>query len=95
MPDAAKHILSGIQYRYLYRQDGDIVSNPAGLKPKQARRVYTNLDIEDFDPDRDPVLFDNEKTRWFFSIKGTSVQLKSCPACRETYDPEHFHVCMY
>lgn len=93
---AARIVLSDIDYRYLYRQDGDIVDKPDGLKPKPARRVYTNLTVEDFSPTREPLLFPSPvEIRMFFVLKGETVDLKSCPACRSTYDSEFNHVCIY
>lgn len=96
MADAVKDIVNAIQYHYLYWQAGDIVGNPEGLKPTTARRVYTNLEVADFDRDREPVLFPtNDGIRAFFTSRGSLVKLKSCPACRLTYDSEGNHVCRY
>ena len=89
--------ISEVDYNAIYRQAGVITDNPSELKAKPARRVITNLTPVDFDLEREPPLFhDSERVRTFFAVHGKTVELKTCPACRTTYDTESdAHVCEY
>lgn len=93
---ARDRLVTHVDYNYLYRQGGLVADKPSELKAKPARRVITNLTVEDLSPEREPPLYKDENAvRVFFVTVGETVTLKRCPACRNVYDPERTHWCDY